>query len=242
MPTLYELTTFWGARVRTVSEYAGDIHKLLKTWHIRNKRPETSWYGEDTRTDSEVLLKDHRSIEAILRVGHQRWVHGAQPFDAFQLVFSNGLPGLKHLKGSVLCGITQESKGMWFPNRVTLAFWGGAGTSEIAPEAVDELLEMAVKLFDPDWGGVGVKGRPQVPLIRILTGYPIVGWKVYFSNRYGVPPDGAVPLTNGFLFSAVDKWFDQNNQDHLRRREELEVLLDHHGWLRPSAAPLGDSE
>lgn len=236
----YEVILVWGERLRTVKEYSIDFYKLLQLWGISSKYPE-KWYSEDPRINGEVMLKDALVIEDLLRIGRQEWEHGTQHFDAFQLPFSNGAPGLTQVNGGLLCGITQPSKGMWFPNCLRFKLWGGDQVGCATLGRLESMLRSGAAVFDPDWGSVTVKGIPQMELSKAMSGYPFVAWKTYFSERFGPAPAGGISFGNGVLFSAVDGWFDPKNPDHLRQREALVRKLHQVGWLRPSTQPLDNA-
>lgn len=231
----YRMSLHWDAREQSLQSYAATTLDVLDFLTARSEVFERWFIQGDaglTPLEDDRIQQLTRELEANVRT----WEFNGVDYSGNPATLSNGRRGSRQVEFHLAGGISVPSTGIWFANQVHVELFG---PSEGFPDlgSVDALLAQLLDDFQPAWATVHTPNTPDRSLEELYQGVAHVGWYTAFAPEYGaLPPLDAATMTlptGQHVVRCVDTWFDDQNPDHVERREKTARALADAGLLRP---------
>ncbi|WP_437982275.1 Imm52 family immunity protein [Sorangium sp. So ce117] len=181
--------------------------------------------------------------EALLRAT-VLWKSGQEQRTSYTPRFVVERDGARVALLSMSVGIEPLDIGPVFaPNRLDLQVSAAALDPKTGPAALENMLRVAVAVFQPEWGHAGTESQPAEPISLFSDGAPGVGWMTYLSAAYpplptAFPsPSAAFPVASfGTLIVAHPGLFDPRDPAHSAAVNAIRDVLGEAEVLLPFAA------
>lgn len=240
MRTSYLLRSFWRRDPHDPVQACGE-----QLWRFLDA---ARWL--DPRLDGwrvRARTRDHLPDPTPLRsVGESIAAVEARSFDrsgsaGSALSLDNGQSGHSAASCDYLCGLHGELPLRWCPSSITLSVFARRPPLPLSDlDLLEALLFCVVHAFRPEWGVVGARSLPAIPIES--DGRPAVGWITYLSSGIGrdFPAVSGVRQRrvgeHGTILSIAVDAFDLDDRTHVDKAEELSLALERAGLLRPLVA------
>jgi hypothetical protein len=232
----YRVSLHWDAREQSLQSYAATTLDVLDFLTARSDVFERWFIRGDGLSPFE---KDRtRQLELELETNVRTWEFNGVEYSGHQAKLSNGRRGSRQLELDLACGIRAPSTWIWFANQVHVELFGPSeGFPDLA--SLEALVGQLLEDFQPAWAAVFTPNTPDRSLEDLYHGVPHVGWYTVFAPEpeYGPLPSIDLAIrtlpTGQRIVRCVDTWFDDQNPEHLERRERTAHALASAGLLRP---------
>lgn len=232
----YRMSLYWDAREQSLQSYSATTLDVLDFLTARAEVFERWFIRGETLTPLEGDRA--RQLTLALEANRKNWDFNGVDYSGYPATLSNGRRGSRQLELHLTYGIRIPSTGIWFANQVHVELFG---PSEGFPDlgSLEALVEQLLEDFQPAWAAVLTPNTPDRSLEELYHGVPHVGWYTVFAPEpeYRALPSMDVAIRTlplgQRIVRCVDTWFDDQNPEHLERRERTAQSLASAGLLRP---------